>query len=510
MTLSPDPTSFDAQFGVIGEPIDIKPRFAEAEEFPLDKMPARLAGAINAIVDIVQVPVPIAAQSIIAACAMAAQTRINVEMPTREVVPASLFLFTVAGSGERKSSADKLALRPIYEYEKRLREGSQAAEQQYKIAKMAYDSAIATAKRAKGGKEAIRQALENCGEPPIPPALPMLLVDEPTFEGIVRTFDEAYPSIGLFNDDGAGFLGGYSMSDGRDATTGAKLSQIWDGKPIKRVRGTDVTKILDGKRASLHLMVQPGVASKFFGNKALRDQGLMSRMLLAAPKSMRGQRFWREPSANSWKDIEEYHARLTSLLNSAFNRMHPETRQLEFSTPQLQPDARDMWIAFSDHLEKLQAKDGPLAPVGDLASKMAQHALRLAGVISYFEGGETMIREGISAAAMGVGIALGQYYLAEALRLFNAGSVTEDSDNADALIEFIRGEKLEVVGKRWLNRNVTPSHIRPAEVLQRALLILIEHGHLVAIKDRTTTFTARGKEYSERNTYTVIYAKDDD
>ena len=73
----------------------------------------------------------------------------------------------------------------------------------------------------------------------------MLLVEEPTVEGITRLLDEAYPSVGLFSDEGSRMLGGYSMSEERSAPSGAALSQLWDGKPIKRVRGTDVTKIVD-------------------------------------------------------------------------------------------------------------------------------------------------------------------------------------------------------------------------------------------------------------------------
>lgn len=508
MTFQHDPEEFgEPPETTLGQPIDFRPSVGDAEEFPLDKLPPMLADAIRGLVDLVQVPVSIAAQAVLGACAIVTQTRIEVAMPTGEVIPTSLFLFTVAASGDRKSSVDKRALAPIYRREKELREGYESKQQAFTVEKAAYDASIAAAKRGKKSRAQIQQEMDECGQPPIAPALPMLLVEEPTIEGIVKLLDEAYPSIGLFSDEGAQFLGGYSMQEEQQAKTGAMLSQLWDGKPIKRVRGTDVTKILDGRRMSLHLMVQPNVAMKLFGNKALRDQGMMSRMLITYPKSLKGQRLWHEPAQKSRDDVAAYQARLGNLLAGAFSRMDPETRALEFSIAELQPDARQMWIAFSDHLERQQAPEGKLCDVSDLASKMAQHALRLAAVISYYSGGESVAREGISARAMSAGIALGEFYLSEALRLFNAGSIDEDSDNAHALVEFIRKEKLEKVGKRWLSRNC-PKNVRPATVLARALQLLVEQGHLVELGKGGCEFKARGEKFKERSVYTVVYPDD--
>jgi hypothetical protein len=508
VTLEAGFSAFDAPPPeTLGQPIEFRPSVGDPEEYPLAALPRRLADCIRGLVDIVQIPVSIAAQAVLGACAIVAQTRIEIEMPTGEVIPSSLFLFTVAASGDRKSSCDKRALGPVYRREKELREGFEPKQQQFTIEKAAYDAAVSAAKRGKKSKFQIQEEMEACGNPPTPPALPMLLVEEPTTEGIVKLLDEAYPSIGLFSDEGAAFLGGYSMQDEQQAKTGAVLSQLWDGKPIKRVRGTDVTKILDGRRMSLHLMVQPGVAMKLFGNKALRDQGMMSRMLITYPKSIKGQRLWREPTQQSRDDLAAYQSRLSSLLQGAFSRMNPETRELEFSRVTLQPDARVIWIQFSDHLEKQQGPDGQLAEISDLASKMAQHALRLAAVISYFEGGEHVVRDGISPAAMNAGIALGQFYLSEALRLFNAGSVDEDSDNAHTLVEFIRKEKLIAVGKRWLARNA-PKNVRPAMILARAINLLVEQGHLVQLAGGGE-FKARGDKHKERLVYTVVYPDDE-
>lgn len=506
MTYAEGPGSFDAVERNYGQPIDIKPALGDPGEFPLDALPETLAKAIRAIVDVVQIPAAVAANSILGACSLICQGRIMVEMPTREIVPPSLFLVTIASSGDRKTSADKLALQSIRDHERELRRDHHRATQNFSIDKAAYDAQIAEAKRGRKSRAEREQAMREVGEPPNPPATPAILVEDFTIEGLTKLLDEGYPITGLFSDEGARVLGGYSMQEGRSASTGAALSQMWDGKPIKRVRSGEVVKILENRRVAVHLMLQPGVASKFFADREMRDQGLMSRLLIAYPRSLKGHRLWREPDEGSWDAIADYHSRLTGLTQQVFNRIHPETRDLELATVKLQPDARAMWIAFSDHLERQQCADGPLSEVSDIASKMAQHALRIAAVLSYFSRGEKLIEEGISARSMGAGIELAQYYLAEAMRMFDMGTVSADSDNAQLLIEFIRKEGLTVVGRRWLSRNA-PKPVRPAEVLARALLLLVEHAHLIENKGGGP-FEARGEHFKERQTYTVIYPED--
>src|SRR3546814_15418688 len=70
--------------------------------------------AVHAIGDKVQCPEAIAAQSVLAAAALAVQSHVDVVHPaTGDTRPVSLFLVTVAASGERKSAADRIATDPI-------------------------------------------------------------------------------------------------------------------------------------------------------------------------------------------------------------------------------------------------------------------------------------------------------------------------------------------------------------------------------------------------------------
>src|SRR3546814_7716352 len=79
------------------------------------------------------------------------------------------------------------------------------------------------------------------------------------------------------------------MSDESRLRTGAGLSSFWDGTPVKRVRGGDGVSILKGRRLSLHVMVQPGIAEGLLADPMLQQQGLPSRLLVAAPASIAGR-----------------------------------------------------------------------------------------------------------------------------------------------------------------------------------------------------------------------------
>ncbi|MGY2732791.1 hypothetical protein ACVWYO_000465 [Sphingomonas sp. UYP23] len=287
--------SFEAAEAMAPQPLDIKTAVVDAVEYPLEALPPILAEAIRGIVEIAQVPVSLAAQSVLSAIALVAQGFINVTTITGRSAPVSLFFFTVASSGDRKSTSDLLALQPVKDREELLGVAYEGAKHRHTIEDAAFKAATAKAKSKSGSRADISAALEAVGKPPLAPVQPLLTCDEPTAPGLQRLFAEAMPALGLFSDEGATFLGGWSMQEENQAATGGMLSKLWDGSPIKRIRSDkeNAVQILYGRRLSVHLMVQPDIANSLLGNKAVRNQGLLSRILVASPRSLKGTRFWK-------------------------------------------------------------------------------------------------------------------------------------------------------------------------------------------------------------------------
>lgn len=493
---------------VAPQPLDLRGAMADAVDYPINALSPRLRDAILAIEAMAQVPISLAAQSVLSAASLAAQGFINVEtIVNGKIVPVSVFLLSIAASGDRKSTSDSLAIAPVKEREEQLAVTYEQRKHEYTIDDAAFKAA--TTKAKSGGnksREDIRRDLQSVGKPPIPPVQPLLTVDEPTGPGIQRLFAEAMPALGLFSDEGATFLGGWSMQEENQAATGGMLSKLWDGSPIKRVRADKEsgTQILYGRRLCVHLMVQPDIAGKLLGNPAVRNQGLLSRILVAAPKSLKGSRFYAEPSEKHRQDLATYHQRLGRMLATEFSFRDPQTRALDLAIVRLTPEAKAKLIEFSDHCERQLGAGGPWEQIADFASKMTENATRLAATIGYFEGGASVIDGGLSLQAVQAGIALMEFYASEAVRLYGTSALDNDTANAASLIEWIRKRDLAAVGARFLNRR-GPAQTRNGPALKRALEILVEYKHLVPIKGGAKLeLGGETKFYAEA--YTVIPA----
>jgi hypothetical protein len=94
-------------------PLPLIPDLAPSTSYPVAALGPILGGATNGIAHKVQLPPAIAAQSVLATAALAAQPYANVHMPFGQLRPLSLFFVSIAASGDRKTTADNEALWPI-------------------------------------------------------------------------------------------------------------------------------------------------------------------------------------------------------------------------------------------------------------------------------------------------------------------------------------------------------------------------------------------------------------
>ena len=87
----------------------------------------------------------------------------------------------------------------------------------------------------------------------------------------------------------------------------------------------------------------------------------------------------------------------------------------------LSSEARGLWIAFADHVERAITPNGALEPVRGLANKLPEHAGRLAAILALVSDLGT---PEIGGDHMRAGIALAEHYATEALRLFARAAST--------------------------------------------------------------------------------------
>ena len=132
-------------------------------------------------------------------------------------------MITVAESGDRKSGTDKTALKPIYDWQKMLFDTYRIENTTFIKRKELWES-----KKKMWMKNPTKG--EFAEEAPQEPLHPLVLVEEPTYEGIIKYLAIGQPNIGLFSDEGGRFFGGHAMNSDNQIKTMAGLSSLWDGK----------------------------------------------------------------------------------------------------------------------------------------------------------------------------------------------------------------------------------------------------------------------------------------
>ena len=205
----------------------------------------------------------------------------------------------------------------------------------------------------------LRAALKGIGPPPEEPLDTMLLVPEPTYEGLVKLLARGRGSLGLFTDEGGLFIGGHGMTAEAKLRTVSGLSDAWDGKPIKRIRVSEKSLSLRGRRLSMHLMAQPSVADILLTDPLINGQGLLSRILIAAPASTMGSRAGAKGSPAGEAALNAYDGCLERLLEQPWpgTRGELSPRQLPLSA-----EATELWQSFADAVENRPGRTARSCP----------------------------------------------------------------------------------------------------------------------------------------------------
>lgn len=456
-------------------PLPLRRATVGAKPYPIDALGKPLGDAVKAVTDKVQCPEALAAQSVLSAAALAVQAHADVVHPALGTKgPISLYFVTVASSGERKTAADKIALEPIRLREAELYDRNERERQSYLNARDAYNRSREAALKSKDVSER-KSALEQLGPPPSPPLIPLLTVNEPTLEGLHRLMAEGEPSLGLFSDEAGTFIGGYGMSEEIRLRTGAGLSDFWDAKDIRRTRGGDGVTLLRGRRLSMHLMVQPGIADGLLADPTLSQQGLLSRILVSAPPSIAGQRMQRKPKATTEPALKKYNAILLNALKRPQRRASPSNPELRPREIRLSSGAQALWRKFADECEKELGDGQRLEPIRGFANKLAEHALRIVAVLELVE---NLDATAIAASTMERAIIIARYYAGEALRLFEQGASSTELQRAEKLLQWLRsGWGHPTVALTHIYQ-LGPNSIRDAGRAREAMSIL-EHHHWV-------------------------------
>ena len=366
---------------------------------------------------------------------------------------------------------------PVRAREKKLREAFEPLAKDYAIALAAWRGQRQQIERHKGDVETRRLELQELGAEPEAPIKPILTLGESTAEGLAKHMPALPGALGIFSAEGGQFLSGYGFSADAKLRTAASFASLWDGQGLRRLRAGDGLIDLHGRRLACHLLIQPEAAAGVLGDPVLRDQGLLSRFLIASPESLAGGRLWQEPREGTELSLRRYIARVLSIFevpaltsNAAGNELTP--REIGLSQ-----EARELWIEFHNSVETAMRADGPLAMLRDVAGKAAEQSGRIAGVLQIIDDASAT---DIGADAMARACELADWHLQEAARLASEALVPPTIRDAQILLDWLHGRGLDNITAAMLQKN-GPGPLRRKMRLDPAVNALEEHGWLVPV-----------------------------
>ncbi len=448
--------------------------------YPLDALPDGIRAAVEEVQNFVQSPLPMVAASALAVLSTAAQALADIQRAEGLEGPVSLFLLTIADSGERKSSTDGHFSKPLRAYEAEQARTLKPEIEAFEARKTAHDaereglvSALRAAKKKGDPTEAYRAELEEHEHRrPEPPRVPRLMLGDSTPEHMAFRLAREWPAAAVLSSEAGVIFGSHGMGKDSVMRNVSALNVYWDGGELTIGRRTSESFVVRGARLTLGLQVQAETYQSFGENTGglARGTGFLARFLMSYPKSTQGARYFREPP-KSWPRLAAYHSRIREILTQpvALDEEGALTPALLTMTPEGQRE----WIAFHDRIESELGAGGELGDVRDVASKTADNAARLAALFHMFEHGGGPV--GVDAVEAGCRVAA--WHLHEARRFF--GELGAPPELADAarldgwLIESCRRKSVDRVPVSEVQQ-YGPGPLRRKAALRAALDDLAE------------------------------------
>lgn len=459
------------------QPIPLVYTLNNEAPYPLDALPNILQRVVHSYQCYGQQPLSLVANGALANLSLACQAHANVARDTYLTSPVSLYFLVIASSGERKSAADSLFSNAIRQWETNIRKKREperlSALTQHKAWQMERDGLLTQIKRTTytgEDSEYYKELLEELvhQEPDIP-IQPTLYFEDATQEALAIHLAHGWPSASLWSDEAGIILGSHSMQS-NPLRFVALLNRLWEGKSFAAHRKTSQSFIIEQRRLTLNLMMQPLLLNQMIhqATGVTRQSGFLARCLLAFPDSSMGTRFYQEPP-EQLMGLIEYEQRITQCLEHS--QRLTQVGCINLPTLKMTAAAKHLWIQFFNSIESGLTTQGQWMEIKDFASKAAENAARLAALFHLFSGRIGDIR----AEDMEQAITLTRWYLCEARRLLGPKSAQPYIDDARKLLDWLLARKPEMPTPREI---LQFSPLRNKELRDNALETLIEHQYI--------------------------------
>jgi hypothetical protein len=232
--------------------------------------------------------------------------------------------------------------------------------------------------------------------------------------------------------------------------------------------------------------VQPVAAEALLSDPMANGQGLLARFLTCRPASRIGTRMRMAKDAKAEAGIASFAARIRSLLSRDLPLADGTRNELAPPVLPLSQEARDVLTAFAREVEKAQGPGEPFEDARAFASKTAEHAARLAAVLTIYADPDA---PEVSGETMAGATEIATFYANEAARLADAAIVPPEVADAERMRLWLLGSW----GEPFISARAAAQRgpFKVTDRARKALQKLEAHGWLVEANGETVEGKAR-------------------
>ena len=422
-----------------------EPLHAEFEKFPypIDALPEPIKRAVQEVQGFIQAPMALVANCALSSLSVAIQGHIDMQRADGLKSPVSLYILTIADSGERKTSVDNLFIKPIREFDEEQAEKAKPSLKKYKTEFDAWEAkrnGVLLALKTDASKPPPTRGHDLSDEltkldqsKPQPPRVPRLMAGDATPEALAYRLAKEWPIAGLISSEAGTVLGSHGMSKDSAMRNLSQLNVLWDGAQLDIERRTSESFTVRGVRLTTALQIQEATLREFLGKNGVlaRGSGFLARFLLAWPESTQGTRLY-NASPKAWPSLSAFNRRISQILNDKVNIN--DNGILEPKTLEFTPEAQQVWIEFLNEIERELPSGGELHDIRDVASKIADNAARLAALFHVYEHGTDAA---VNAETFTRAAQIATWHLLEGKRFYGELALPEEMANAARLNDWL-------------------------------------------------------------------------
>lgn len=463
------------QWGTLALPGAIK-----TPAIPADLLPGVIGRMASAVARSTQTPE--AASVMCALSVLAAVTQRVYEVSPygdeyRETL--SLWTLTALASGARKTAIIGALTAPIHRFEKlerdRLRPEIARVTSRRLVAKKRIETLTQQAAKATDAhaREQLRQQIED-EELATPDELraPRLCTGDVTPERLQGLIAEHGERMTVLSDEPGIFQILAGQYSGGMANIDAFL-QSHSGAPFRVDRAGREAHV-DRPALSFGLMIQPGILAELAGVRRFRDSGLLARFQFVIPGSLVGMRDVRARVGIPADLRDEWEQLIFDLL--------PRTDPAPPGQPtilDLADEARELWLVFSEKVERNQGDGGRFESIADWTGKLPGAVARIAALLELAQ--SRGAARTVGADCMRRAVRLGTLLIPHAEAAFRLLGADAVEDDARALLRWIQAHRMTQF-KRSEAQKALEGRFRTVKRLEEAAARLIEWNALSPVR----------------------------